>query len=552
MRYHDFELLIGEKGPGGYHVRVLHSPAGQAEGTLTLDPGVETIRAALERLDREEVDEALLKEFGHTLFQDLFAGEVRDVFHRSLGQVRAEGAGLRLRLRIEPPQLSSLPWEYLYDQSENFFLATSPEILISRYIQIARPLAPLLMDLPLRVLVAIASPADLPRLDVEKETEQIQSALASLLDSQQVELDVLRTATRREIQARLQDKEYHVFHFVGHGDFVEGRAFLALIEEEGGAHQPMDAEDFSLFFLGYRPMRLIVLNACKTAETATERAFVGMASHLVGRGIPAVIAMRYAIPDRTALLFSEEFYKPLAKGFPVDTAVSEARRAILQDVGRDVRDFGIPVLFMRAKDGVIVEFHPQKREQIVTGTQDALLTLKGLLEEHALDNGLVALDELEANLAELVKLNAYLLEWIELSDLLRELDRGLIPIYDETERKQPTEMNLSLIGSQWRLWKDSTFVRLTVFARGIRYIGEPYEERDEARPQGPEWMTELVTAQRTIDQALRDLSLRPLQEHLQALHSTIGKHQHLANRRLQETARAVLTLSNELLRTVQR
>ena len=82
--------------------------------------------------------------------------------------------------------------------------------------------------------------------------------------------------------------------------------------------------------------------------------FVGMAPHLVRRGIPAVIAMQYAIADGTAKLFTDEFYRTLALGWPVDAVIQTTRNAISMEVGLDRPDFAVPVLFMRAKDGVIL------------------------------------------------------------------------------------------------------------------------------------------------------------------------------------------------------
>jgi hypothetical protein len=81
---------------------------------------------------------------------------------------------------------------------------------------------------------------------------------------------------------------------------------------------------------------------------------VGIAPHLVRRGIPAVIAMRYAIADSTAKLFADEFYRTLALGWPVDAAIQTTRNGISMEVGLDRRDFATPVLFMRARDGVIL------------------------------------------------------------------------------------------------------------------------------------------------------------------------------------------------------
>ena len=65
--------------------------------------------------------------------------------------------------------------------------------------------------------------------------------------------------------------------------------------------------------------------------------------------------MQYTIVDSTAKLFTSEFYKTLALGFPVDRAIQSTRNAISQDVGLDKPDFATPVLYMRAKDGIILD-----------------------------------------------------------------------------------------------------------------------------------------------------------------------------------------------------
>jgi hypothetical protein len=277
-----------------------------------------------------------------------------------------------------------------------------------------------------------------------------------------------------------------------------------------------------------------------------------MAPQLVRRGIPAVIAMRYSISDRTAILFSEEFYRPLAKGYPVDTAVSEARRAILQDIGRDKRDFGIPVLFMRAANGVIVEFHSEKRERIVEGTQEALETISELFTQHELREGSVAVDELAGYLAELVELNGHLLEWIELYDLLQELEIGLTLVYDEVQGKDPVEIGIPLVKAHWQLWRNNMLVKLLTFARSMSHIAEPYDEDSQGRPHGAEWVVDLVTIQRQIDEDLNTLSLMPLREHVSNLRTVIRGCIHYAGRQLKTTATSLSALSDELLITVRR
>jgi hypothetical protein len=80
----------------------------------------------------------------------------------------------------------------------------------------------------------------------------------------------------------------------------------------------------------------------------------GVAPNLVQRGLPAVVAMQYEILDATAKQFADEFYRALALGWPVDAAMQTTRNSISIEVGSDKPDFATPVLYMRAKDGVIL------------------------------------------------------------------------------------------------------------------------------------------------------------------------------------------------------
>jgi hypothetical protein len=60
------------------------------------------------------------------------------------------------------------------------------------------------------------------------------------------------------------------------------------------------------------------------------------------------------ITDNSAKLFTDEFYRSLALGWPVDAAIQTTRNAMSMEVGLDLPDFATPVLFMRTKDGVIL------------------------------------------------------------------------------------------------------------------------------------------------------------------------------------------------------
>lgn len=104
-------------------------------------------------------------------------------------------------------------------------------------------------------------------------------------------------------------------------------------------------------------VRLVILNACETAKTSTYDAFLGVAPALINVGIPAAIAMQFPMPDASAIIFSEEFYRSLAKDYHVDAALTETRIAMAERIGIDRIDWGIPILFMRSPDGML--FRPK-------------------------------------------------------------------------------------------------------------------------------------------------------------------------------------------------
>ena len=93
-----------------------------------------------------------------------------------------------------------------------------------------------------------------------------------------------------------------------------------------------------------------MLNACDTGRGSALDVFSSTAGALVRRGIPAVVAMQFAISDKAAIRFAETFYLNVAKRLPVDTSVMRARRA-MRRAKKDTLEWGTPVLYLRAPDG---------------------------------------------------------------------------------------------------------------------------------------------------------------------------------------------------------
>jgi hypothetical protein len=360
MKYLDFDLLI-ERSGDQYKARVLNSPAGQAAIDFSLPFSEQDIeifllkvgrpRRGTRRVNAPEMEAA--KVFGGRLFETVFRDDVFGCFRTSLYDATLKGAGLRLRLRItNAPDLADLPWEYLYNPTLNRFLSLSVETPIVRYLDLPEPIRPLTTTPPLRVLVMISSPHDYPQLDVEQEWKKLTDAVGDLNRKGLVTMERLDDATLTTLQRRLRQKEYHIFHFIGHGSFdKQADDGVLILEDEVERGRAVSGQYLGTFLHNHRSLRLAILNACEGARASRSDPFAGTAQSLVQQGIPAVIAMQFEITDDAAITFAHDFYTAVADGYPVDAAMVEARAAIFAQ-GNNI-EWGTPVLYMRSPDGRI-------------------------------------------------------------------------------------------------------------------------------------------------------------------------------------------------------
>jgi len=182
QEYETFELLVSARTGEGYPVVITSSPAGEASGFCSLDPSTAVHRVALQGIESGEIDDRVLAEFGCCLFNAIFPGPIAAVYRSSLGRARAQGRGLRVRLRMEPSELAELPWEYLCDGEEDCFLALSAETPLVRHVPMPRPSRPIAVRPPLRVLVVLCSPTDVLPLDAEQERAHERLEKLDILD----------------------------------------------------------------------------------------------------------------------------------------------------------------------------------------------------------------------------------------------------------------------------------------------------------------------------------------------------------------------------------
>ncbi|MCB9151011.1 MAG: SUMF1/EgtB/PvdO family nonheme iron enzyme [Caldilineaceae bacterium] len=370
IEYLDFELEIGTGDGRTYPLAVLHSPAGHARAhfdfglsQLEVENRLLTLQNALLRSggERRTVlsrEERTVRDFGQNLFNTLFQNEIRSLFHESKRMAASQGKFLRVKLRILDAQMAALPWEYLFDARQNEYLCLTHNTPLIRYLEVAQPHQPLRIEPPLRVLGMVASPSDLEPLKVDVEKERLARALAALIADGLVELEWLPGQSWRDLHRAMRPNQgpWHVFHFVGHGGFHDLREEgVLLFADRTGQSDPRTATEVGRLLSGQPTLRLALLNACEGATASRTDIFASTAATLVRRGLPAVIAMQYQITDRAAIEFAEQFYDALTVGLPVDGAVTDARRAVSLAINNTL-EWGIPVLFMQAPDGVVFEF----------------------------------------------------------------------------------------------------------------------------------------------------------------------------------------------------
>jgi len=368
----DLEAFDYRKEEDGerFHVRVTGSPAGEQRHSeaeeVTIPPD---LRTRLRRLERRRLDLPGMIALGEELAGLLFPPRSRLFLVRSRERLD-DDEGLRIRLKMHTYALADLPWEYAYvarpdtppgQKGADGFLALDRRVSLVRYEvmgQAVDSLDPVGAG-PLRLVALLASPkaASYSPLNLGLERRNIEQALG---EEPGIGVEFYPNATVEALEDALT-REAHVFHFSGHGEFegdlgvalgsLEGTGHLVLLDDGGGPFL-FPAEKLAQNLRG-RGVRLAVLGACEGGRRDQVNAWTGVVPALTRAGIPAVVGMQYTILDQSAIAFSRRFYRALAAGQPIDAAVADGRLAIFNRSRVDERDWGVPVLYLRADEGVL-------------------------------------------------------------------------------------------------------------------------------------------------------------------------------------------------------
>ena len=338
-------------------------------GDMNLSEAVEVtiphdLRDRLRKLDRRRLTFQEIIRVGEDLAGLLFPERVRPNLERTKARI-GDTQGLRIHLTLDAYELADIPWEYIYmgdqdtpaaQKDSSGFLALDRGVSILRtpkLEQVKTEMAPV-PNQALRMIVLLSNPEGTDDLDIKTEQANIDKAVREIRD---IAVQYYPDATIGSLEDATIN-EAHIFHYSGHAKFnvelgsKEGVGFLELTGEFGGK-EPFAAVKLASL-LRRRGVRLALLGACESSRVDRINAWTGIAPALMRAGIPAVVGMQFSVLDENAIHFSKAFYTVLAAGKSIDEAVSAGRRAISNRTDDEERDWGAPVLYLRAEgDGVL-------------------------------------------------------------------------------------------------------------------------------------------------------------------------------------------------------
>ncbi|HSG17707.1 MAG TPA: CHAT domain-containing protein [Anaerolineae bacterium] len=353
--YADLEIRILEQQAEGYPVEMtLNSEQQFPRGFL--DPGF-----------LPWVSAGTAAEDGENLFNWLLSDEALKM---AWAEVRGQRPHRRIRLRIDAtaPELHAIPWELLRDAGEGMVaqdLAATSATPFSRYLAGRWRTGGPVLQRPIRILVAIASPQNLSEyklaeVDVDEEWKLFQEATA---DHDDIEVTLLpQPCTLTALEEALKEG-HHILHFIGHGAYREkdgrGQAALYLADDQNQVKLAFDEDVTGMLgrqlsdpdVLTDERLRMVFLASCQTATRSPADAFRGLAPRLVAAGVPAVVAMQDLVPVDTARQFASTFYRQLLDHGLVDLASNEARSALLT---AKLSGAAIPVAFSRLRSSQLL------------------------------------------------------------------------------------------------------------------------------------------------------------------------------------------------------
>jgi len=268
--------------------------------------------------------------------------------------------------------LLALWWELMHDGRTFLFQGKNP-VRVRRCLPKDRAEKPIASSLPIRILLLSPRPEDdrAGFIDHRLSARPLVDAVESL--GELAELTILNPPTFPALQQALRkaadaEQPFDVIHFDGHGVYNKERGLGALCFEdpqdsdrtEKRKSELIDAEKLAGLVRDYR-IPLVFLEACQSASE--ERPTASVAAKLLDEGVTSVIAMTHSVLVETARRFVTTFYRELAEGKRIGTAMLAGQNALFDDDFRirvmgagelRLKDWFVPVLYQEENDPQLV------------------------------------------------------------------------------------------------------------------------------------------------------------------------------------------------------
>jgi hypothetical protein len=265
--------------------------------------------------------------------------------------------------------LKGLPWEFLYEPENRWFLSTKTELLLTRYVTTDKErvkVAQVGDRERLRALLVAALPKD-DMFAVHREgLRMLGTALADVTN-----LDVappIEFWQPDEIAKELAATPYEIIHVIGICRGAPGSPQIYLGGAGDGFQDPAQFVE-TLTVNPTRP-RLVILQLCDYVDGDATENFERLAPALIRRRVPAVLALQYAAradqADHVGL--GKQFYQSLVDGEHIGAAVQASRRRLWTEFSD--RRFGTPVLYLQ-EDGALRQPRPRFRSRSRTAKPTA-------------------------------------------------------------------------------------------------------------------------------------------------------------------------------------
>lgn len=183
-----------------------------------------------------------------------------------------------------------------------------------------------------RILLALASPSDEPRVRVDIEARTIQDRLKlGKKRGSTIVSRVLVAARIEDVRMALLEDKPNIVHFSGHGTHAGQLVF----ENAHGESETVPPHALAELLSICGTVQCVILNACYSIKQG----------ELMLPSIPFAIVMDGSISDDAAIAFAAGFYDAVGAGENYETAFKYGRN----NIGlKDLPEEQLPVLLKRA------------------------------------------------------------------------------------------------------------------------------------------------------------------------------------------------------------